>query len=88
MQKFKGSKGPWFIKGESEGNYISIANRHKQVCKVNWGDNDFENAKLISSAPQMLEALQEVLSSIEVLPEIKPSTVIKIKNVIEKATKG
>ena len=55
------TQGEWKIKGESYGNYISVGTDQQQVCKVNWGkedtEYDFANAKLIASAPELLNSL-------------------------------
>ena len=41
------------------GNIISIAKEY------NWGESDFENAKLIAQAPELLTKLRQVLSCID-----------------------
>ena len=67
-KEFKGTKGQWdFVQGMKEGNlqshFFIISNKSQfNVCKIQSATMDLteakSNAKLISKAPEMLEALQ------------------------------
>ena len=93
----KHTKGEWKILGQSDNHYISVGiegteeHSPKQICKVNWGEGDFENACLITSAPDLLAACEVVL---EVHPtknshEVYVSTVKEIlQSAINKAKGG
>lgn len=65
--KFKGTKGDW---AESIGNTIQV-NPHKPketniICQIyGRGAESSANAKLIASAPELLEALQEMVRMYE-----------------------
>jgi len=48
----------WYISGESYGNYVVVSKGTKTVARIPWGENDLENAKLIASAPELLEQLE------------------------------
>ena len=60
MNEFKGTKGKWKVVAQNEtGALITRMNGNESICTV-WGSVDeFEaNAKLIESAPEMLEMLK------------------------------
>lgn len=73
MKDFKGTKGKWILEtikdndGEISEIYISQEGGGCIIC-VNDGDDNYDiegdlaNAKLIASAPDLLEALQEIQS--------------------------
>ena len=78
----------WDIIGESYENYISVGTDKKQVCKVNWGDGDFENAKLIAAAPEMFNRLKDVQEFLN-LQEIEADEILKqIAGTINTALNG
>jgi hypothetical protein len=63
MKEFKGTKGDWEIEYHDVGAAIGRADLDYQVADV-YGYNDSEckaNAKLIAAAPDLLEALQEMV---------------------------
>ena len=60
MSEFRGTKGKWEVVAQNEtGTLITGMNGNESICTV-WGSVDeFEaNAKLIESAPEMLEMLK------------------------------
>ena len=60
MNEFKGTRGKWEVVAQNEtGALITGMNGNESICTV-WGSVDeFEaNAKLIESAPDMLEMLK------------------------------
>ena len=60
MSEFRGTKGKWEVVAQNEtGALITGMNGNESICTV-WGSVDeFEaNAKLIESAPEMLEMLK------------------------------
>ena len=97
MSKFKGTKGKWEIKK------WSVVSDNKEICElkqITFGlglggitKRDFEaaaNAKLIASAPELLEALQKVYQIENHAFGLKGFDVEKfkseIKTVLDKAT--
>jgi len=87
MSKFKGSKGVWEINPRASRNVrcgnLTIAN-----CSSGQnGDNEeeeFANAKLIASAPEMLEMLEKCKKSFDNLNQ--PFISSDIQQLIKKAT--
>lgn len=79
MSEFKGTRGPWRV-SEMRGDLIDI--RHSDegigaislnlahvVARKTWLKEAEANAKLIAAAPELLEALQEIMDSNYVLPK-------------------
>lgn len=68
MEGFKGTTGEWFL---SENGIISSKNPVKTIGVVNSSlssiDKDNANAKLIAAAPDLLEALQEMVRMYETI---------------------
>ncbi len=64
--------GPWYLghDGYHDG-ARSVRAKNLNICHVNGGANDndeaYANARLITAAPQMLEALESVLASVPFL---------------------
>lgn len=94
MKEFKGTKGNW--KASNSGHYnfdlCIIAEDGGSVCFItNWTDKD-ANAKLISSAPELLKSLQHLLVHYEgqkrgdaVNLEMEEEMIKKAKESIKKA---
>jgi len=67
MDKFEGTRGPWFV--SNEGNLLirdesGLSIVAKYVGYVN-DEEEIANANLIAAAPELLEALQDMLSGWE-----------------------
>lgn len=65
MKKFKGTPGPWNYCAE-EPDWVTDSNDNIAVARVTRYNTDAEaqhaNAKLIAAAPELLEALELILS--------------------------
>lgn len=64
MDKFKGTRGPWFVSNEGvllvrDESGLSIV--AKYIGYPN-DDEEVANANLIAAAPEILEALQEIVT--------------------------
>ena len=64
MEEFKGTPGPWVVKGDED--YFSIFSDAECICSsIIFDHEDVEEAKcngnLIAAAPDLLEALQEMI---------------------------
>lgn len=73
MREFKGTPGPWEvdINLTDTTEIAGIGTRYKTVCSLSAYehrccsiDETNANAKLIASAPELLESLQDLMSSI------------------------
>lgn len=67
MSEFKGTPGPWSTDragdvfaegGRNDGQFGIVAG----VAGADWSAEDVANANLIAAAPELLEALQSILS--------------------------
>ena len=90
MKTFKGTKEEWSVQIIANG--LMVRTNNRTICKGFFRSNqvDQANAKLIASAPQLLEALQdlmeEVYSDIENSDDSLQNTVWKkCKKAINKA---
>lgn len=78
MREFKGSKGPWEVVGagfNNQGTYYTL--------NIDWISK--YNADLISAAPDLLEALQEVLYELSTAREVHDGTIRQADEAIAKA---
>ncbi|WP_337142185.1 hypothetical protein, partial [Staphylococcus aureus] len=64
MKEFKGTPGPWY-RGGIENGKLSINAGKYFVALVDQGLAQKSNASLISSAPDLLEALQEMTAIVK-----------------------
>jgi len=89
--KFEGTKGEWNISKSGNPTFETcvISEDKGSVCFItNWSEN-YENAKLISAAPELLEAALEVIKVWEEdgdCGEIQMKTPIAWQRVLRKAT--
>ncbi|MDU1184779.1 MAG: hypothetical protein E6997_17470 [Citrobacter sp.] len=63
MEEFRGTKGPWFVADDALGNMTHIVLSKQYPFEM----MSKENLALITAAPELLEALQLMISS-QVLP--------------------
>lgn len=93
----KHTKGEWSVKSFSDSRVIVKHVIHSSngdtICKVMRDDNDdseaeLANAKLIAAAPELLEALNSLISEIDdaVMPTSSNEAISKAKAAIKKAT--
>jgi len=91
MSKFKGTKGKWYVLGDkypsiqSRNTDPTIVQTHPSIAAVNSTfipEQEYTaNAKLIASAPEMLELLIELLEE----DNLCKSDVFRIESIIKKA---
>ena len=86
MKDFKGTKGGWYAQISGYGDYIDVRTENgiaksNNKCLINWAfkpdDSQSEyykeqkaNAKLISAAPDLLEALNELYEMVAIEKEV------------------
>lgn len=97
MTQFKGTPGPWRV-SEKRGDLIDIRHENNElgamslnlaqvVARQSWLKEAEANARLISAAPELLEALSVTLDEIgHWLSQQKPELREKLVLVINKAT--
>ncbi|WP_455865427.1 hypothetical protein [Pantoea agglomerans] len=66
MSEFKGTPGPWiFDEDDGDGGQVVVADNGDVVCVVGSYmtsvEEDFSNGPLLAAAPELLEALQELV---------------------------
>lgn len=92
MSQFKGTKGPW-VHHEPSGYQHSmggyILGSEGKICDVSGfdvgSDKAKENAKLITAAPELLEALQAMIESYEHEASINNPALLQARAAIAKA---
>lgn len=91
MSNFKGTPGPWVsVPGEDGGRDINGPGSANYIASVHGGYEPSEeclaNARLIAAAPEMLQALEEILFIDGMDIQLPLSVSKRIKSVITKAT--
>lgn len=77
MSEFRGTKGPWV----ADGFDIFSEDMDSHVCIISsWLDEEVEdaNANLIAAAPDLLEALQEVVAAIKITLRVGHDRIIEL----------
>jgi hypothetical protein len=95
----KHTPGPWTFHQNGDGSYSILGKKISEkeyqwiVGFIQngefWTEEQLANAKLIAAAPEMLKALQGVISHDDALVErykISPSLIFQVENAIKKAT--
>lgn len=57
---FDAKPGPWEVTGQSDGRYVTVGNGKQTVARV-WGERDYGTALLVAAAPDLYEAVVELL---------------------------
>lgn len=70
MSEFKGTPGPWFVDdggdvGSRSGRKDGTRDMVAGVAGCEWSEEDAANANLIAAAPELLEALQEMVAIVK-----------------------
>lgn len=94
MEKFKGTKGEWFLSKTQNlrPTYAAIKNNQNSrlICLISEPKNmdieDEANAKLISNAPKLLEALIEFCERVDKGEVRSTKTYAKFKSLISIVT--
>ena len=85
----KHTKGKWIVDGDV------VSNGDRYICQINYNEDSKEeeaNAKLIASAPELLEALNLLMNVISrnskfaELSELDQNTMEKVQEAIKNAT--
>lgn len=103
MTQFKGTPGPWRV-SEKRGDLIDIRHENNEpgamslnlaqvVARQSWLKEAEANARLIAAAPELLEALQDVISTwvdedMADITDAEEQSLIKALAAIAKATGG
>lgn len=93
MKEFNGTKGPWFEYREGSSTvYVEAKLRDGVIQEVAacgpteaGSDAQSANARLIAAAPDLLEALQEVLYELSTAREVHDGTIRQADAAIAKA---
>lgn len=102
MSAFKGTPGPWFAGEQSDiSGWVEIRvpgySRNPVACATPADAGDAEarrdaetlaNARLIAAAPELLEACEAIVSSIEGGPVEPEDAIASVRAAIAKATGG
>ena len=72
-EQAKHTPGPWLASGDADANIVTVEAKDKgytTVCRLGYSTPTREaNARLIAAAPDLLEALVDMVSSVEVALE-------------------
>lgn len=60
------TKGTWEACGKNNSRRVTIKSEGKLIAVVKEGENDWDNARLIASAPDMLDCLKDVARLLDV----------------------
>lgn len=83
MSEFKGTKWPWKVLNEDD--FIVVHENDESVTFVAACVDDEHDAQLIAAAPDLLEALQEVLYELSTAREVHDGTIRQADAAIAKA---
>ena len=61
-QETSHTPGPWEVFESHAGTYVIDSAEQSAVCRIEWCLEDEANARLIASAPEMLDALKRLCS--------------------------
>lgn len=91
--KAKHTPGPWVIQHQGPDFWIDVpcdAPKHRQdVCRLSYGNPDGKaNARLIAAAPELLEALEELVNRVDTTLHagyVGINRIVKARDAIRKA---
>lgn len=95
MSEFKGTKGPWRV-SEKVGEFIHIRHDNNYpgamslnlahiTARASWSKEAEANARLIAAAPDLLEALQNMVTAYEYEASIDNPALLAARAAITKA---
>ena len=87
MNEFKGTKGKWTTNNENV--YDDLGSIVCNIAECDPHNKDLEaiaNAKLIASAPELLESLKELYNAVDSCIDLTPEVLKRAKKLIEQAT--
>lgn len=89
MNNFKGTPAPWFADGSLDGthNIWHEEEGHTPilVARTCFKPTSYANSSLIAAAPELLDALQYLLESLNSYDENDPLAIQQAKSAINKA---
>lgn len=94
MSDFKGTPGPWSVdrnnvhSGRIATIHHCIGNDWIEIWSPNWPDTEEKqesNANLIAAAPELLEALQDMVESYQYESSMENPSLLKARAAIAKA---
>lgn len=85
MSEFKGTPGPWCISSDA---WVTDNDEDMAVAKISYYNREIDtqtaNAHLIAAAPELLEALMDIIN-MEYEPNESDTTYLKARKAIAKA---